>query len=94
VVTPGADRLMTSTIRMLVDAGFEEKEAALAYTAVHNYLLGRLYVEASLRGPRLRKLRAKRAGRSEPPAADLPADAYFEYGLQHLLRGLRAAHAR
>ena len=55
---------------------------------MHNYLLGRLSVEASLRGPRLAKLRATRAGAPEPPGARLPADEYFDYGLAALLRGL------
>ena len=74
---------------MLESAGFSSRDAALAFTAFHNYLLGRLSVEASLRGPRLAKLRATRAGTPEPPGARLPADEYFDYGLAALLRGLR-----
>ena len=90
VPTPGADRLVESAIAMLVDAGFGEEEAALAFTAVHNYLLGRLYVEASLRGPRYRKLRKKRSRLPAPQIPNLPADRYFEYGLEQLIRGLAA----
>lgn len=89
IPTPGADRLVTAALAMLVEEGFTEREAALAFTALHNYLLGRLYVEASLRGPRLERLRARRAGQTEPPVVGhLPADDYFEYGLTHLLRGI------
>jgi AcrR family transcriptional regulator len=88
VPTPGADRLVESAIAMLVEAGFDEEEAALAFTAVHNYVLGRLYVEASLRGPRYRRLRQKRSGLPVPRIPNLPADRYFDYGLEHLIRGL------
>ncbi|HZP28541.1 MAG TPA: TetR/AcrR family transcriptional regulator [Acidimicrobiia bacterium] len=88
VPTPGADRVVESGIAMLVDAGFGEEEATLAFTAVHNYLLGRLYVEASLRGPRLRRLRRRRSAMREPSIPRLSADRYFEYGLEHLIRGL------
>ena len=88
VPTPGADRLVESAIAMLVEAGFEDEEAALAFTAVHNYLLGRLSVEAALRGPRLRRLRRRRSGLREPRIPRLPADRYFDYGLEHLIRGL------
>ena len=66
VPMPGADRLVESAIAMLVEEGFDEEEAALAFTAVHNYLLGRLYVEASLRGPRFRRLRRRRSGLRQP----------------------------
>jgi TetR/AcrR family tetracycline transcriptional repressor len=88
VVMPGLDRLMTATIEMLVDAGFGDHDAALAFTAVHNYLLGRLTVEATLRGPRLERLKARRAGQPQPLGGDFPADEYFEYGLSHLISGL------
>jgi AcrR family transcriptional regulator len=89
VVMPGLDRLMTDTIGMLIEEGFSERDAALAFTALHNYLLGRLTVEASLRGARLTRLKARRAGQPQPPGGDLPADEYFEYGLSHLIDGLR-----
>jgi len=89
IPTPGADRIVTAAVEMLMEGGFSERDAGLAFTAVHNYLLGRLYVEASLRGPRLRRLRAKRSAGSEPPGTRLRADEYFEYGLRHLVRGLQ-----
>jgi len=85
---PALDRLMTETIEMLVREGFSERGAALAFTAVHNYLLGRLTVESTLRGRRLEQLKARRAGRPQPPGGDLPADAYFDYGLSRLIAGL------
>jgi AcrR family transcriptional regulator len=87
---PAADRLVESGIEMLVEAGFAAEEAALAFTTVHNYLLGRLYVEAALRGPRLRKLRQRRSRLPAPHIPNLPADEYFEYGLQHVIRGIAA----
>jgi len=89
IATPAMDRLLTASVEMLVDAGFGERDAGLAFTAVHNYVLGRLYVEASLRGARYERLRAKRAGQPRPPIMQLPSDDYFEYGLAALLRGLR-----
>ena len=89
VAMPGLDRLMTATIGMLVAEGFSARDAALAFTAVHNYLLGRLTVEASLRGARFERLKARRAGQPQPPGGDLPADDYFDYGLSHLIEGLR-----
>jgi hypothetical protein len=70
-------------------AGSPPRPAARARTAGPNSLRGRPAVEASLRGPRLAKLRATRAGTPEPPGARLPADDYFDYGLAALLRGLR-----
>jgi AcrR family transcriptional regulator len=88
IPTPGADRLVTAATAMLVEEGFSEREATLAFTAVHNYVLGRLYVEASLRGPRFDRLRARRAGQPQPPIPHLPSDEHFEYGLTHLLQGL------
>ena len=94
VLTPGTDALVTSSVAMLESAGFSTRDAALAFTAVHNYLLGRLSVEASLRGPRLAKLRATRAGTPEPPGARLPADDYFDYGLAALLRGPASVERR
>jgi TetR/AcrR family tetracycline transcriptional repressor len=93
VPMPVTDRLVESAIAMLVDAGFDEEEAALAFTTVHNYLLGRLYVEASLRGPRLRRLRERRSRLPAPRIPNLPADRYFEYGLDHVIGGIAAAHA-
>jgi len=88
---PGLDRLMTATIEMLEREGFTEREAALAFTAVHNYLLGRLTVEATLRGPRFEQLKARRAGWPQPPGGDLPADEYFDYGLRTLIAGVTPA---
>src|SRR4029453_2082581 len=86
---PALDRLMTATIQMLVNEGFSERDAALAFTSVHNYLLGRLTVEATLRGARFERLKARRAGRPQPPGGDLPADEYFDYGLNRLIAGVR-----
>jgi AcrR family transcriptional regulator len=85
---PGLDRVMTGTIAMLVGEGFSDRDAALAFTAVHNYLLGRLTVEATLRGRRLERLKARRAGEPQPAGGDLPSDDYFEYGLTRLIAGL------
>ena len=84
---PGLDGLMTATIEMLETEGFSARDAALAFTAVHNYLVGRLTVEGTLRGDRLERLKARRAGRPQPPGGDLPADEYFDYGLRSLLAG-------
>jgi AcrR family transcriptional regulator len=90
VVTPGADRLYTRAIQMLVEAGFDPRDATLAFTALHNLLLGRLIVETALRGPKRQRLEQEWQGRQTPPHVVLPADDFFEYGLEALLIGLRA----
>lgn len=92
VLTPGMDRLVRITVAMLVEAGFDRKEAALTFTALHNFLLGRLHVEGAIRGPAKRRLRRRPEDSGVPPEITAPADEHFEFGLAALLAGLRARH--
>jgi len=62
--TPEGLRLMNGYVQILLDAGFPEREAALAFSVVHSYGLGRATMERRLRvsdGP---------AGAPDLPALD------------------------
>jgi AcrR family transcriptional regulator len=48
--TPEGLRLMNGYVQILLDAGFPEREAALAFSVVHSYGLGRATMERRLRG--------------------------------------------
>ena len=50
--TPEGRRLMNGYVQILLDAGFPEREAALAFSVVHSYGLGRATVERELRSGR------------------------------------------
>lgn len=52
-------RLMDGYVQILLDAGFPEREAALAFSVIHSYGLGRATMERKLAhgGERLNKLR-------------------------------------
>lgn len=65
--TPEGWRLMNGYVQILLDAGFPEREAALAFSVVHSYGLGRATMERELRrsrGP---------GGGDAVTAPDLPA---------------------
>ncbi len=91
VPTPAMDRITVASIDMLVGSGFHRKEAALAFTALHNFLLGRLRVEDAF-GKRRRSARGRLGPQGTPPEVQAPADEHFEYGLAALLAGIRAVH--
>src|SRR5205814_2354071 len=73
VATPATDRLSNATIAVLVDEGFDRKEAALAFTAVHNLLLGRLTVEDAFRGNRATRARSRLGGAGTVAELGAPA---------------------
>ncbi|WP_209309025.1 TetR/AcrR family transcriptional regulator [Blastococcus sp. CT_GayMR16] len=50
--TPEGWRLMNGYVQILLDAGFPEREAALAFSVVHSYGLGRATMERELRRSR------------------------------------------
>jgi AcrR family transcriptional regulator len=50
--TPEGLRLMDGYVQILLDAGFPEREAALAFSVVHSYGLGRATMERDLRRSR------------------------------------------
>jgi AcrR family transcriptional regulator len=50
--TPEGRRLMNGYVQILLDAGFPEREAALAFSVVHSYGIGRATMERELRSSR------------------------------------------
>ncbi|WP_322752749.1 TetR/AcrR family transcriptional regulator C-terminal domain-containing protein [Frankia sp. Cas3] len=92
---PNGRRLMEASLSFLLDAGFDETEAGLAYATVHTFMYGRFNVEAAMRGRRAPRSRAPVAAGF--PALDLvgPAQAnlhgrdFREYGLDTVISGLR-----
>ena len=93
IYTPAMNRISTAAIAMLVDQGFSRKEAALAFTAMHNLLLGRLIMEDAFRGARGTKARRKLDRHGTPAELSAPADEHFAYGLTALLVGIRGHSA-
>ena len=85
-------RLMDAYIQILLDAGFDERGALLAYNVLHSYGVGRVTIESRLRG------RPRRAAVSEGdfPALDRIRDAvpglragdYRTFGYEAILQGL------
>lgn len=86
-------RLMDAYLQILLDAGFDERGALLAYNVLHSYGVGRVAIESRLRG---------RPRRVAGPADDFPAldrvrdtvpglraADYRDYGLDAILRGLQ-----
>jgi AcrR family transcriptional regulator len=63
--TPEGRRLMNGYVQILLDAGFPEREAALAFSVVHSYGLGRATME--------RELRRSRGPDDADTARELPA---------------------
>ena len=57
-------RLMDAYVQILLDAGFSEREAALGFSVLHSYALGRASLEQALLGTR----RVSRQGSVKPPA--------------------------
>jgi TetR/AcrR family tetracycline transcriptional repressor len=65
-LTEQGRRLMDANIQILLDAGFDERGALLAYNLIHSYAVGRISIESRLRGKR-------RAVPSDPPDHKHPA---------------------
>lgn len=92
-LTDQGRRLMDANIQILLDAGFDEQGALLAYNLLHSYGVGRVTIESRLRG------RPRPPGRdvSDRPAlarisgavAGLHAVDYRTFGYEAIVRGLR-----
>ena len=91
VPTPAMDRITLASIATITGQGFSETEAALAFTAMHNFLLGRLNVEDAF-GRSSDALRRRLGEQGPRPMPRLPAEEHFEYGLSVLIDGIRARH--
>ncbi|MGX7679259.1 TetR family transcriptional regulator [Jatrophihabitans sp. DSM 45814] len=88
-------RLINAYIEIFLDAGFDERGAALAFSVIHSYGLGRAGMEQ-----RLMRSNA-RGGREAPPAswpalaqlqpywADLHKPDYRDFGINVIVAGLR-----
>jgi TetR/AcrR family transcriptional regulator, tetracycline repressor protein len=92
-LTEQGRRLMDANIQILLDAGFSERGALLAYNVLHSYGVGRVTIESRLRG------RPRPAGRdvSDWPAltrisgavAGLHAVDYRTFGYEAIVSGLQ-----
>jgi AcrR family transcriptional regulator len=93
--TPNARRLEDAWFDMLLDAGFDERRAALAHAAIQSYMFGRSAIESVLRDLGSvraigRPSRAQQIGDDPPDGSPrVRADEFFAYGLDLLLAGLR-----
>lgn len=91
-LTAQGRRLMDATIQILLDAGFDERGALLAYNVLHSYGVGRVTIESRLRG----RPRPSGTDVSDLPALDrissavpsLHAADYRAFGYQAIVRGL------
>lgn len=81
-LTKQGRRLMDANIQILLDAGFDEREALLAYNVLHSYGVGRVSIESRLRG--------KPRSNPAPPEQEHPA----LHRIRHEVPNLRAADYR
>jgi AcrR family transcriptional regulator len=81
-----ATRLAEGVLAILADGGFAPADAARAFAALFTFIAGQLEVDS---------LASAAGGRTEPTlaeatrAADMSADALFEFGFDALLDGLK-----
>ena len=91
-LTAQGRRLMDANIQILLDAGFDERGALLAYNVLHSYGVGRVTIESRLR----RRPRPAAQDVSDLPALDRIRDAvdglhaadYRDFGYDAILLGL------
>jgi TetR/AcrR family tetracycline transcriptional repressor len=92
-LTEQGRRLMDANVQILLDAGFDERGALLAYNVLHSYGVGRVTIESRLRGRR----RPAGADLSGLPALRRIAGAveglhaldYRTFGYAAIVRGLQ-----
>jgi AcrR family transcriptional regulator len=92
-LTAQGRRLMNATIQILLDAGFDERGALLAYNVLHSYGVGRVTIESRLRD----RPRPSATDVSNLPALDrissavpgLHAVDYRGFGYEAIVRGLQ-----
>lgn len=102
IVSPGAMRIGEAGVRALQDAGFDAREAALAWRALFNFTYG--FASFSPAEPSDEARRRTRAALAALPPDEYPTiaaavdemvealggDEAFQYGLDRLLDGLEA----
>jgi AcrR family transcriptional regulator len=96
--TPEGWRLMNGYVQILLDAGFSEREAALAFSVLHSHGMGRTIMERDLRRSRQRSDQVEVSGHPSLPALDrlnghwknLHRPAYRDFAMEVILAGLRA----
>jgi TetR/AcrR family tetracycline transcriptional repressor len=92
-LTAQGRRLMDANIQILLDAGFDERGALLAYNVLHSYGVGRVTIESRLR----RRPRPAAQDVSDRPALQrirsavdgLHAADYRDFGYDTIVRGLQ-----
>ena len=92
-LTAQGRRLMDANIQILLDAGFDERGALLAYNVLHSYGVGRVTIESRLR----RRPRPAAQDVSDRPALQrirgavdgLHAVDYRDFGYDTIVRGLQ-----
>ncbi len=92
-LTAQGRRLMDANIQILLDAGFDERGALLAYNVLHSYGVGRVTIESRLR----RRPRPTAQDVSDLPALEriqssvdgLHAADYRAFGYDAIVRGLK-----
>lgn len=90
-------RLMDAYVQILLDAGFSEREAALGFSVLHSYALGRASLERALlgagRGTRKGAVAppptAKAMRRVQPQWAELHRPDFRGFAYQVVVSGLR-----
>jgi TetR/AcrR family tetracycline transcriptional repressor len=95
--TPEGWRLMNGYVQILLDAGFPEREAALAFSVLHSYGLGRTTMERELQASRERGDGADKGVHPPMPALDrlnghwasLHRPAYRGFAIDVIIEGLR-----
>ncbi len=86
-LAPGAWASMHRQTQLMMDAGFDEHEAFLAYATYHTYLVGRLALEARIRGKR-RLVTTDDSTSSARAANRIPAREFVTYGIETVLEGI------
>jgi hypothetical protein len=88
---------MDGYVQILIDAGFPEREAALAFSVLHSYGVGRATMERDITNSRER-IDGERSGHPPMPALDrlngewgrLHRPDYRDFGMDVILAGLRS----
>lgn len=91
-------RLLDANIQILLDAGFDERTALLAYNVQHAYVVGRTTIESRLRGrPRPTAGAAPdnpALVRIGPHVGGIRSAEYREYAFEVMIAGLRVMRER
>ena len=87
--TPHATRLADAAIGILLEAGFDDATATLAFSALYAYMLGQLEIDENAAASRARPRRRNAFSGVAPRAEPLHPDDIFEFGFDLMLDALR-----